>query len=233
MSSEEELSRLTLKLDTVKEKFIKEWTGESFDTAQQQIKDVHINSLKEGKDNIAQLEQLVKEYQDQSDKKLQELQNQANEITQLEKELKELHITAENLLEKKNQEQQHLDWSKEQVNKVGQDLTAKEQAADKNKQYTKGVEYFSDRLGLVFKKIDEEHLQFVFKYINPKDWEQQFVFTVHITNSGEYRVTDCLPNIVGLPNMVEQLQRTNNFSKFVIGVRQKFKEHVTACQKTT
>merc|ERR1711973_12025 len=97
MSSEEELSRLTLKLDTVKEKFIKEWTGESFDTAQQQIKDVHINSLKEGKDNIAQLEQLVKEYQDQSDKKLQELQNQANEITQLEKELKELHITAENL----------------------------------------------------------------------------------------------------------------------------------------
>lgn len=104
MTSEEELSRLTLKLDSVKEKFIKEWTGESFETAQQQIKDIHINSLKEGKgwkktvtyicivfllasifeilkatylisllDNITHLEQLVKEYQDQSNKKLQGL----------------------------------------------------------------------------------------------------------------------------------------------------------------
>ena len=34
------------------------------------------------------------------------------------------------------------------------ELTAKEQTADKNKQYTKGTEYFRDRLGLEFKKID-------------------------------------------------------------------------------
>ena len=49
-----------------------------------------------------------------------ELQNQADEVTKLEKELKELHIAAENLLEKKTQKQHHLDWSKEQVNKIGQ-----------------------------------------------------------------------------------------------------------------
>ena len=30
-------------------------------------------------------------------------------------------------------------------------------------------------------------MQFVFKYIDPKDWEQRFIFTVHISDSGEYK----------------------------------------------
>ena len=49
MTSEEELSRLTLKLDTVKEKFIKEWTGDSFQKVQRDVKDAHINTLERGK----------------------------------------------------------------------------------------------------------------------------------------------------------------------------------------
>ena len=32
----------------------------------------------------------------------------------------------------------------------------------------------------------EEHLQFVFKYIDPKDEEKPFVFTVAITNHDKY-----------------------------------------------
>ena len=32
----------------------------------------------------------------------------------------------------------------------------------------------------------EEHLQFVFKYIDPKDEDKPFVFTVAITNQDKY-----------------------------------------------
>lgn len=34
--------------------------------------------------------------------------------------------------------------------------------------------------------FSEEHLQFVFKYIDPKDEEKPFVFTVAITNHDKY-----------------------------------------------
>ena len=58
MTSEEEINRLTSKLDTAKEKFIKEWTGESYEKARQRIKDGHLNALKGGKGSTGRTETL-------------------------------------------------------------------------------------------------------------------------------------------------------------------------------
>ena len=43
----------------------------------------------------------------------------------------------------------------------------------------------SPKLNLLFQFL-EEHLQFVFKYIDPKDEERPFVFTVAITSHDKY-----------------------------------------------
>ena len=43
----------------------------------------------------------------------------------------------------------------------------------------------SPKINLLFHFL-EEHLQFVFTYIDPKDEEKPFVFTVAITNHDKY-----------------------------------------------
>lgn len=39
-----------------------------------------------------------------------------------------------------------------------------------------------------------------------------------------FTVTNCMPEVEGLEDMVQQLNTTNNFSKFVLSMRQKFKD---------
>ena len=41
-------------------------------------------------------------------------------------------------------------------------------------------------LMFLHKSSSEDHLQFVYKYIDPTDWEKPFVFTVAISEEGKY-----------------------------------------------
>ena len=41
-----------------------------------------------------------------------------------------------------------------------------------------------------------------------------------------FTVKDCMPEVEGLAEMVDKLNRTNNFSVFVITMRRKFKDLV-------
>ncbi|KAL9967093.1 hypothetical protein ACROYT_G025257 [Oculina patagonica] len=226
-TTKEELENLGLNLKKVQEKFLNEWTGESFRKARLEDKESQDNMLTDGKEKMKHLEETINQYHVQSEKNLEVLRQRAEEVANLEKELRELQITAERLVEKRNQNQNHLEETECRLQKQQQEISAKEQSTSyKIKQFTKGTEYFKERLGLSFKKVDEEHLQFVFKYIDPKDEEKPFVFTVAITNQDKYNVKDCMPEVEGLTEMVEKLNSTNNFSKFVITMRKKFKDLV-------
>lgn len=223
----EELENLGLNLKKVQEKYLNEWTGESYRKARLADKEKHENILTEGKEKMKHLEDTINQYHLQSEKNLEVLRQRAEEVANLEKELRELQITAGRLVEKRNQNQNHFEQTEGLLQKQQEEISAKEQSTSyKIKQFTKGTEYFKERLGLSFKKVDEEHLQFVFKYIDPKDEERPFVFTVAITSHDKYNVKDCIPEVEGLSEMVEKLNSTNNFSMFVISMRRKFKDLV-------
>ncbi|KAJ7386642.1 kinetochore-associated Ndc80 complex subunit spc25 [Desmophyllum pertusum] len=211
-TTKEELDNLGLNLKKVQEKFLNEWTGESFRKARLEDKENQENMLTEGTEKMKHLEETINQYHLQSEKNLEVLRQRAEEVANLERELRELQITAERLVEKRNQNQKHFEETECRLRKQHEEISAKEQSTSyKIKQFTKGTEYFKERLGLSFKKVDEEHLQFVFKYIDPKDEEKPFVFTVAITNQDKYYVKDCMPEVDGLAEMVDKLNSTNNF----------------------
>lgn len=223
----EELENLDLNLKKVQEKYLNEWTGESFRKARLTDKEKHENILIGGKEKMKHLEDTINQYHLQSEKNLEVLRQRAEEVANLEKELRELQITAGRLVEKRNQNQNHFEQTEGRLQKQQEEISAKEQSTSyKIKQFTKGTEYFKERLGLSFKKVDEEHLQFVFKCIDPKDEERPFVFTVAITSHDKYNVKDCIPEVKGLAEMMDKLNSTNNFSMFVISMRRKFKDLV-------
>ncbi|XP_031568128.1 kinetochore protein Spc25-like [Actinia tenebrosa] len=221
--AEEELQKLEVSLKQVQDKFIGEWKGH-FETELDKKAEKHKEMLGSGKETIAHLEEELKKYNEDSNKKLEILQQQAEEVASLEKELRELQICATTLLEKKEQEDKILNEKEEHLAKEKQEISAIEDATNfKLKQFIKGTEYFEDRLALTFKKIDEDHLQFVFKCIDPNDWEKAFFFTVSVSSDKQYSVKDCVPEVEDLESMVQELNKTDNFSKFVISMRKKFK----------
>lgn len=210
-----------------------EWTGESFKKSLLEDKENHENKLLKGKEKMKHLEETINQFHIQSEKNLEVLRQRAEEVAHLERELRELHITAQRLVETRDRTQKHCEETECRVQKQREEITAKEQGTlFKIKQFTKGTEYFKERLGLAFKKVDEENLQFVFKYIDPNDKDKPFVFTVSISNQDKYSVTNCMPEVEGLEDMVQQLNATNNFSKFVISMRRRFKDGVKTANKT-
>jgi len=231
-STGQELDNLGLNLKKVQEKFM-EWTGESFKKSRLEDKENHENILLNGKEKMKHLQETINQYHCQSEKNLEVLRQRAEEVANLERELRELQITAKRLVERRNQSQKHFEESECRLQKQQEEISAKEQSTSyKIKQFTKGTEYFKERLGLAFKKVDEENLQFVFKYIDPNEEDKPFVFTVAITNENKYTVKNCMPEVEGLQEMVHQLNTTNNFSKFVISMRRKFKDLVKTSTKT-
>lgn len=214
---------MVLNLKQVQEKFM-EWTGDSFKKSLLEDKENHENVLACRGEKMKDLEEAINKYHYQSERNLEVLRQRREEVANLERELRELQITAQRLVERRNQNQTHFEETECRLQKQ-QEISAKEQSTShKIKQFTKGTEYFKERLGLAFKKVDEDNLQFVFKYIDPHDEEKLFVFTVAITDQNQYSVTNCMPEVEGLEDMVQQLNTTNNFSKFVISMRQKFKD---------
>ncbi|EDO27333.1 predicted protein [Nematostella vectensis] len=93
------------------------------------------------------------------------------------------------LAEQRDNDKDHLQMLEQQISRENKDIMDKEEAAKaKLEHFQKGSELFRKSLGLEFKKIDDDHLQFVFKYIDPNDWERPFTFTVRIdSNDRSYK----------------------------------------------
>ncbi|CAH3177544.1 unnamed protein product [Porites lobata] len=234
VSTAAEIDNLGLNLKKVQEKFM-EWTGDTFKRSYLEDKKNHENMmLLNGKEKMKHLEETINQYHIQSEKNLEVLRQRADEVANLESELRELQITAERLVQRREQTEKNLEGIEHRLKKRKNEITSKEQSSSfKIKQFTKGTEFFKERLGLAFKKVDEDNLQFVFKFIDPNDEEKPFVFTVSITNQGTYSVKNCMPEVKELDEMVQQLNSTNNFSKFVVSMRRRFKDYVTASNKTS
>lgn len=231
-SAEAELNNLALNLKKVEEKFL-QWTGDCLKTSLLEGKQIHENILLDRREKLQHLEESINRNQIQSERNLEELRQRAEEVSNLEQELRELQISAQQLTERRTQSQKHLEETQCCLEKQQKDIATKEQSTSyKIQQCTKGTEYFEERLGLAFKKVDEENLQFVFKYIDPKDEEKPFVFTVAITAQKKYSVKNCMPEVQGLEDMVHQLNTTNNFSKFVRSMRKSFKKTVKTPNNT-
>lgn len=88
---------------------------------------------------------------------------------------------------------------------------------------------FYKRLGLEFDKIHDDKLRLSFTQVDPLDPGRKFAFSLNVTPSDAYEVEDCVPPLPPgqLEGLVSELNRHNDFSRFVQLMRRAFKEVAT------
>lgn len=79
------------------------------------------------------------------------------------------------------------------------------------------------RLGLAFEKLADDRLRLVFTLVDAARPQRRFCFTVKMTEADAYAVDECDPPVAALEGMVRLLNETNDFSRFVQGMRREFK----------
>ena len=87
---------------------------------------------------------------------------------------------------------------------------------------SRGLECYS-RLGLAFEKLADNRLRLVFTLIDEANPSRRFCFTVRMTETDAYDVDECEPSVAALAGLVQRLNESNDFSRFVQGMRREFK----------
>ena len=95
-----------------------------------------------------------------------------------------------------------------------------------NSDLTQGVISFKNRLGLDFQRIGQDQLKLNMTNIDRSDPDRVFFFAVHIDPNDHYHVIQCEPQLSNTEELVDELNRTNDFSKFVRRMRKSFCESV-------
>jgi kinetochore protein Spc25 len=113
------------------------------------------------------------------------------------------------------------------VNKQKEELTAASSMSNAAmNELNQSVQLFKGRLGMSFVKKEKEQLQVVFTMIDPRKHDREFHMTILLTNDDVYTVTECVPSVPLIDTLLDDLNKTNNFSAFVIAMRKEFQKLV-------
>jgi hypothetical protein len=97
----------------------------------------------------------------------------------------------------------------------------------KLQELSKGVEFYTKRLGLSFEKIDADALRLIFTLLDPRDPGRRFTFTLRATETDAYTVDECDPPVAALPDLLRQLNAEgNDLARFIQLMRREFKRMV-------
>eukprot|EP00037_Helgoeca_nana_P021163 m.212701 g.212701 ORF g.212701 m.212701 type:complete len:230 (+) comp25537_c0_seq1:48-737(+) len=96
--------------------------------------------------------------------------------------------------------------------------------SDKTSGLAKSIDLHKKWLGLEFSKREGERLQFIFTKISEQNPDRKYYFTLRVGDDNLYEVTDCAPRVAALSEMVDSLQKSNDFGAFVRRMRIEFKQ---------
>lgn len=94
---------------------------------------------------------------------------------------------------------------------------------------TRGVQMFRDRLGVSFQVADGK-LQIAFAYIHRDQPQKQAIIAIFVDENKEYQMHACTPALPMSQQLVDELNKSNNFARFIGQVRKQFVQQAAATQ---
>ena len=85
------------------------------------------------------------------------------------------------------------------------------------------VNVYSERLGLSITRTEKEDLAFVFTQIDEKLPHEEFAVHVHVSQARKYEVVESKPIVPSMDELVEKLNKDEDFSAFIRATRRAFK----------
>ena len=86
------------------------------------------------------------------------------------------------------------------------------------------------KLGLDFERVENDQLRLCFTQVDAARPQREFSLQVRVDANDVYHVTRVEPGVAALPALVEELNATNDFSRFVRSMRAAFKAGAAAGQ---
>jgi len=86
---------------------------------------------------------------------------------------------------------------------------------------TKGVSFFSSRLGVRF-DVREAKLRIRFTKVSAVDTEREHIIAIYVDEAKMYRLHACTPEMGRADELIDCLNSTNNFAQFIAQVRKEF-----------
>lgn len=224
MSSESLTSNLLLEVNKSAQEFFR-WSDQQIDKLEssdlnfEQNLEEYENQLTSLKENEDQLETL--RYQQEKIKA-----EQTNEIQLLQEELiKYQQVITENVIRLKELEDEKL---QESIRLEGLLKLQKEAYKNREKRLndlTRGVRLYRF-LGLEFEKAENDCMRFTFTQIDPSDPLKPFQFLLLVDQNDLYRLVETNPSLEGnyANEIINQLNRDNNISYFVVNMRRAFQK---------
>nr|XP_003216094.2 PREDICTED: kinetochore protein Spc25 [Anolis carolinensis] len=175
------------------------------------LKDNWSKKLAEGDEIIRKVHQYTNECC-QKNKLAEEKQQKLSEILAIiedekkqEKELKKnIQALKEELIRK---------------NKISAENKATEEVTEKLRN---AENLFKEGLGLEIRRTSENQLQFIFRCISRKDFDEPYTLTLSLNEEGTYEVISCFPPLDCIKELQAKVRETNNFSAFIANVRKAF-----------
>lgn len=87
---------------------------------------------------------------------------------------------------------------------------------------------FEKCMGLEFRLTEDRAISLVFRNLSPQDPEQRCVITMDVSEQNQWAVVSIEPHVSGVRALLNDLNKTGNFSQFCKAVRSKFKQHCAA-----
>merc|ERR1711934_348360 len=103
-------------------------------------------------------------------------------------------------------------------------IKAEKDAAHNMTEKRVGQTIFQERLGLKFERVADDNLRVVFNNIDPNDPRKEFWFAVAVDAQNVYQINEkqCKPYVESLPQMLSELNQSNDFGGFVRQMRSQF-----------
>eukprot|EP00457_Paulinella_chromatophora_P009883 gb/GEZN01009964.1/.p1 GENE.gb/GEZN01009964.1/~~gb/GEZN01009964.1/.p1 ORF type:complete len:296 (-),score=52.34 gb/GEZN01009964.1/:358-1245(-) len=200
------------------------WTNQQTSNCDN-VRAAHTEAVKATKARMSSAEREISSLENTLAKKQQDVSIQKQNIRQTQTTLAETQAQRDIL-------PKQLASLKMQAEQTQRTLTAKQKRVeqldkemrDKLDQLQKGIHYYSDRLGLDFEQSGGIFFM-KFHLIDPANLEAYYSIGLVIDpDSYQYRVLNCNPPIDNMEELIQRLNLTEDFSRFVQSVRARFVE---------
>ncbi|KAK9823360.1 hypothetical protein WJX72_002198 [[Myrmecia] bisecta] len=198
-------------------------------TSLEDLRRTHLEAVSVWKDNIQALERRQEELSLQAGRLRQRLETERGSEAALQAELAVVQAEQAALPKQISKLQEALAHETNKLSHreaaIADETLVKEKKLEALRQ---AVQVYRCRLGLEFKHTNDsqEELQLVFTQIDRQHTEREFMFAVRVMDENQYEVTKCNPEVDALPALLQRLNESKNFSKFVRGMRRHFQQLV-------
>jgi len=182
----------------------------------------HQNAITLQQESIVTLSNTEKKLIEEAKRLELVLKKEAEEQAKLQNDLQSLQARAQALppvIQNEKGELQRLTEEILQKRAVIEKLEAEQTLL--YRQYYGRSKFYKERLGMRFEK-PEGYLKVIFTNIDPQNPSREFYFLTYVDANSRYHISEHSPILSDIDSLVDQLNKDNNFSRFVITIRKKF-----------